>query len=255
MRISKMADTAHDPNPFRPYQAGTQPPYDAPDYGSTHKRHPQEDLVRLPHTITETTGPHFSAAQFPPIADLSVVNGKAALGERIIVHGQITDENGRPVPHTIVEIWQANASGRYHHPADQHDAPTDPNFHGEGRVYTDEDGWYRFTSIKPGAYPWRNHHNAWRPNHIHFSFFGSGFAQRLVTQMYFPGDPLLELDPVFLSVPDEAARNGLVCNLDMSVTEPEWALGYRWDVVLRGRAATPMEVTSSRRSTGTRPAR
>src|SRR5271169_4702878 len=243
MRISKMADTAHDPNQFRPYQAGTQPPYDAPDYGSTHKRHPQEDLVRLPHTITETTGPRFSAAQLPPITDLSAVNGKAALGERIIVHGRITDEDGRPVPHTIVEIWQANASGRYHHPADQHDAPTDPNFHGEGRVYTDGEGWYRFTSIKPGAYPWRNHHNAWRPNHIHFSFFGSGFA------------PLLELDPVFLSVPDKAARDRLVCKLDMTVTEPEWASGYRWDVVLRGRAATPVEVTSSRRSTGTRPAR
>ena len=227
--------------PFRDYQAGTQPPYDAPDYGSTHKRHPQEALVRLPHTITETSGPRFSAALFPPIADLSVVNGKAALGERIIVHGRITDEDGRPVPHTIVEIWQANAAGRYHHPADQHDAPTDPNFHGEGRVYTDDDGRYRFTSIKPGAYPWRNHNNAWRPNHIHFSFFGRGFAQRLVTQMYFPGDPLLDLDPVFLSVPDRAARDRLVCRLDMTVTEPEWALGYRWDVVLRGRAATPTE--------------
>jgi protocatechuate 3,4-dioxygenase beta subunit len=246
--------------PFRTYQAGTQPPYDEPPYGSTHKRHPQEGLVRLPHTVTEISGPRFTAAQLPPIADLSVVNGKAALGERIIVHGRITDEDDRPVPHTIVEIWQANASGRYHHPADQHDAPTDPNFHGEGRVYTDGEGWYRFTSIKPGAYPWRNHHNAWRPNHIHFSFFGAGFAQRLVTQMYFPGDPLLELDPVFLSVPDKAARDRLVCGLDMTVTEPEWALGYRWDVVLRGRAATPVEeapghVTSSRRSTGTPPAR
>ena len=178
--------------------------------------------------------------QFPPIADLSVVNGKAALGERIIVHGRITGEDGRPVPHTIVEIWQANAAGRYHHPADQHDAPKDPNFHGEGRVYTDGEGWYQFTSIKPGAYPWRNHHNAWRPTHIHFSFFGTGFAQRLVTQCI-SGDPLLELDPVFFSVPDKAARDRLVCKLDMTVTEPEWALGYRWDVVLRGRAATPLE--------------
>src|SRR6516165_9516864 len=189
--------------PFRAYQAGTQPPYDAPAYGSTHKRHPQVGLVRLLHTVTEISGPHFATAHFPPIADLSAVNGKAALGERIIVHGRITDE--------------------------------------DGRVYTDAEGWYRFTSIKPGAYPWRNHRNAWRPNHIHFSFFGSGFAQRLVTQMYFPGDPLLELDPVFLSVPDKAARDRLVCGLDMTVTEPEWALGYRWDVVLRGRAATPLE--------------
>src|SRR5215831_1506164 len=198
-----------EPVPFRPYAPGTQPAYDVPAYGSTRKRHPQETLVRLPHTTTETSGPRFNPAHFPP--------------------------------NTIVEIWQANASGRYQHPGDQHDAPIDPNFRGEGRVYTDDAGWYRFTSIKPGAYPWRNHHNAWRPNHIHFSFFGSGFAARLITQMYFPGDPLLALDPIFLSIPDEAARNRLVCALDMTVTEPEWALGYRFDVVLRGREATPME--------------
>ena len=234
-------NSARDPVPFRPYVPGTQPPYDAPAYGSTHKRHPVEDLVLLPHTVTETAGPSFSPAHFLPISDLSVVDGKSALGERIIVHGRITDEDGRPVPNTIVEIWQANASGRYRHPADQHDAPLDPNFRGEGRVFTDGDGWYRFTSIKPGAYPRRNHDNAWRPNHIHFSFFGAGFAQRLITQMYFPGDPLLELDPIFLSIPEEAARNRLICELDMSVTEPEWALGYRFDVVLRGRGATPME--------------
>jgi len=234
-------NSARDPVPFRPYVPGTQPPYDAPAYGSTHKRHPVEDLVLLPHTVTETAGPSFSPAHFLPISDLSVVDGKSALGERIIVHGRITDEDGRPVPNTIVEIWQANASGRYRHPADQHDAPLDPNFRGEGRVFTDGDGWYRFTSIKPGAYPWRNHDNAWRPNHIHFSFFGAGFAQRLITQMYFPGDPLFEFDPIFLSIPEEAARNRLICELDMSVTEPEWALGYRFDVVLRGRGATPME--------------
>jgi protocatechuate 3,4-dioxygenase beta subunit len=131
-----------------------------------------------------------------------------ALGERIIVHGQITDEDGRPIPHTIVEIWQANAAGRYQHPADQHDAPTDPNFRGEGRVFTDGEGWYRFTSIKPGAYPRLNHHNAWRPNHIHFSFFGSGFAQRLVTQMYFPGDPLLALDPILPSITERSGIGG-----------------------------------------------
>jgi protocatechuate 3,4-dioxygenase beta subunit len=230
-----------DAIPFRPYAPGTQPAYDVPTYGSTHKRHPQETLVRLAHTVTETTGPRFSNAHFPPIPDLSIVDGKSAIGERIIVHGRITDEDGRPVPRTIVEIWQANASGRYQHPGDEHDAPIDPNFRGEGRVYTDDEGWYRFTSIKPGAYPWRNHHNAWRPNHIHFSFFGSGFAARLITQMYFPDDPLLELDPIFLSIPDEAARNRLVCTLDMRVTEPEWALGYRFDVVLRGHEATPME--------------
>ena len=234
-------EATHDPAPFRPYQPGTQPAYDVPAYGSTRKRHPQESLVPLPHTITETSGPNLTAAQFPPIPDLSVVGGKAALGERIIVHGRIADEDGRPVPHTIVEIWQANAAGRYHHPADQHDAPLDPNFRGEGRVFTDGDGWYRFVSIKPGAYPWLNHHNAWRPNHIHFSFFGSGFAARLITQMYFPGDPLLALDPIFLAIPDEAARNRLICQFDITATKPEWALGYRFDVVLRGRAATPME--------------
>jgi protocatechuate 3,4-dioxygenase, beta subunit len=234
-------ENVRDSAPFRRYGPGTQPAYDVPTYGSTHKRHPQEGLVQLPHTITEVSGPHFNTAQFPPISDLSVVNGKPALGERIIVHGRITDEDGRPIPRTIVEIWQANASGRYQHPADQHDAPLDPNFRGEGRVFTGDDGWYQFTSIKPGAYPWRNHRNAWRPNHIHFSFFGSGFAARLITQMYFPGDPLLELDPIFQSIPDEAARRRLVCAFDIAVTQPEWALGYRFDVVLRGRESTPME--------------
>jgi protocatechuate 3,4-dioxygenase, beta subunit len=227
--------------PFRPYAPGTQPPYDAPAYGSTHKRHPQEALVHLPHTITEIAGPGFAAAQFPPMPDLSMVDGKAALGERIIVHGRITDEDGRPIPHTIVEIWQANASGRYQHPADQHDAPTDPNFRGEGRVYTDADGWYRFTSIKPGAYPWRNHPNAWRPAHIHLSLFGPSFLSRLVTQLYFPGDPLFAFDPIFNSIPDPAARARLVARFDLEATQAEWALGYVFDIVLRGPAATPME--------------
>ena len=234
-----MVETVRDPVPFRPYAPGTQPPYDAAAYGSTHKRHPQENLVRLPHTITEISGPRFAPAQFPPIPDLSVVNGKAALGERIIVHGRITDEDGRPIPHTIVEIWQANAAGRYQHPADQHDAPTDPNFRGEGRVYTDENGWYRFTSIKPGAYPWRNHENAWRPAHIHFSVFGPALGSRLVTQMYFPGDPLIPLDPVLGSIPDRRGRARLIAAFDLDTTRPEWALGYRWDIVLRGRLATP----------------
>src|SRR5208282_3250141 len=155
-------------------------------------------------------GPSFSPARFPPLADLTMTTGKPALGERIIVVGTITDESGRPVPHTMIEIWQCNASGRYTHPGDQHDAPLDPNFHGAGRVFTGADGWYQFTSIKPGSYPWRNHHNAWRPNHIHYSLFGTGFGQRLITQMYFPGDPLLALDPIYLSVPDPAARKRLV---------------------------------------------
>ena len=230
-----------DPLPFRPYAPGTQPPYDATAYGSTHKRHPQESLVRMPHTITETAGPRFSTAHFAPIPDLSIVDGKTALGERIIVRGRITDEDGRPVPRTIVEIWQANASGRYQHPADQHDAAIDPNFRGEGRVYTDDEGWYRFTSVKPSAYPWRNHDNAWRPAHIHFSLFGPAFVTRLITQMYFPGDPLFAYDPIMQSVPDEKARQRMISKFDLASTKPEWALGYRFDIVLRGREAIPFE--------------
>ena len=226
---------------FRPYTPGTQPPYDAPGYGSTHARRPLQKLVRFAHTVTETTGPRFLPEQFPPLPDLSVVHGKPALGERIVVAGTVMDEDGRPVPNTIIEIWQANAAGRYQHPGDQHDAPLDPNFRGAGRVFADGEGRYRFVTVKPGAYPWRNHPNAWRPNHIHFSLFGPGFATRLITQMYFPGDPLLPLDPVFNSVPDPSARERLIAQFDLGLTEPEWALGYRFDFVLRGREATPTE--------------
>jgi protocatechuate 3,4-dioxygenase beta subunit len=236
-----MSDNPYDPVPFRPYVPGTQPSNDTQTYRSTHKRHPTQALVKLPHTITEVRGPQFDPAKFGSIPDLSKVNGQGALGERIIVHGTITDEDGRPVPNTIVEIWQANASGRYQHPADQHDAPEDPNFIGKGRVHTDENGYYKFISIKPGSYPWENHYNAWRPNHIHYSYFGPGFASRLITQMYFPGDPLLELDPIYKCIADEDARKRLVSKFDISITEPNWALGYRFDVVLRGRGATPME--------------
>ncbi len=231
------ADTAA----FRPLQAGTQPPNDSPDYGSTHLRHPTRPALRIPHSITETTGPQLNPGHFPPMPDLSRVGGKPAQGERIIVRGRVVDEDNRPIPNTIIEIWQANAAGRYDHPGDTHDAPLDPNFHGEGRVFTDADGWYQFTTIKPGAYPWGNHHNAWRPNHIHYSLFGNGFGQRLITQMYFPGDPLLPLDPIFLATPDAAARNRLIAAFDLEITQPAFALGYRFDFVLRGREATPME--------------
>jgi protocatechuate 3,4-dioxygenase, beta subunit len=234
-------DPMADPTPYRPLTPDTQPPYDAPAYRGTIKRHPKQKLHPLPHTITETTGPHFSAAHFPPLADLTMATGKPAIGERIIVAGTITDEDGRPVPNTMVEIWQANATGRYDHPADQHDAPLDPNFHGDGRVFTDDNGHYRFLTIRPGAYPWPNHRNAWRPNHIHFSYFGPAFATRLVTQMYFPGDPLLAFDAIFHAVPDEQARDRLIAAFDLDITQPDYALGYRFDVVLRGRAATPME--------------
>ena len=236
-----MKDSPHDPVPFRPYVPGTQPEYDTPAYLSTHKRHPKQALVRVPHTVTEVSGPRFSPSRFPAYIDISKVDGHEAMGERIIVEGTVTDEDGRPVPGTIIEIWQANAAGRYHHERDQHDAPLDPHFRGVGRVFTDGEGRYRFTTIKPGAYPWRNHHNAWRPNHIHYSLFGPGFATRLVTQMYFPGDPLLPLDPVFNSVPNAAARDRLIARFDLDVTQPEYALGYRFDFVLRGRGATPFE--------------
>jgi protocatechuate 3,4-dioxygenase beta subunit len=236
-----MTTTPHDPVPFRPYVAGTQPAYDSRSYLSTHKRHPQQPFARLPHTITEVNGPHFSPARFPACIDLTKSDGHEAVGERIIVEGRVLDEDGRPVAETMIEIWQANAAGRYNHERDQHDAPLDRHFHGIGRVFTDRDGRYRYTTIKPGAYPWRNHPNAWRPNHIHYSLFGPGFASRLVTQMYFPGDPLLPLDPVFNSVPDEAARDRLIARFDLAVTQPEYALGYRFDVVLRGRGETPFE--------------
>lgn len=230
-----------DPQPFRRHAPGTQPPYDAGAYRSTGLRHPNHALQALPQTITETSGPRFSSDRFQAIADLSVVDGKPALGERIIVSGTITDEEGRPVPGTMVEIWQANCAGRYQHPGDTHDAPIDANFRGAGRVFTDAEGGYRFVTIKPGAYPWANHANAWRPNHIHFSFFGPAFATRLITQMYFQGDPLLAIDPVFQTVPDAAARDRLVARLNFDIGQENWALGYRFDVVLRGRDATPME--------------
>jgi protocatechuate 3,4-dioxygenase beta subunit len=227
--------------PFRPIVAGSQPSNDTPAYGSTRLRHPTQPPLRIPQTVTEITAPNFSPVHFPQMADLSMRYGQQAQGERIIVRGRVVDENDHPIPHTMIEIWQANAAGRYDHPGDQHDAPLDPNFHGDGRVFSDADGWYQFTTIKPGAYPWRNHQNAWRPNHIHYSLFGNGFAQRLITQMYFPGDPLLAFDPVFLSVPAEAARQLMVAKFDINITSPEWALGYRFDFVLRGRSATPME--------------
>jgi protocatechuate 3,4-dioxygenase beta subunit len=236
-----MTGQPHDLVPFRPYVRGTQPEYDNPSYLSTRNRHPERPLVALPHTVTEITGPRFSPKLFPACVDLAMLDGSEAMGERIIVEGVVVDEDRRPVPATMIEIWQANAAGRYAHSSDRHDAPLDPHFRGAGRIFTDADGRYRFTTIKPGAYPWRNHHNAWRPNHIHYSLFGSGFATRLVTQMYFPGDPLLALDPVFNSVPDAAARDRLIARFELSVTQPEYALGYRFDVILRGSGATPFE--------------
>ena len=227
---------------YRRPTAGTQPDYLFPRYTSTVKRAPMQPLVMLPQTETELTGPVFGYGEVKRgDNDLTRQHAGDPIGERIIVSGRVLDENARPVPNTLVEIWQANSAGRYPHRVDQHDAPTDPNFTGCGRVLTDKQGRYRFVTIRPGEYPWRNHYNAWRPAHIHFSLFGQAFVQRLVTQMYFPGDPLLDDDPMYNCVPDERARQRLISTLDWETTIPEFALGYRFDVVLRGPQETPME--------------
>ena len=213
-----------------------------PEYRSTALRHPAQPLVAIPQTLSEITGPVHGYGPVGPLdGDLTRQRDGAPAGERIVVAGRVLDEDERPVPETLVEIWQANAAGRYAHAADTHDAPLDPNFGGAGRVLTDAGGRFRFTTIRPGAYPWANHDNAWRPAHVHFSVFGHSFLTRLMTQMYFPGDPLLALDPIFNAVPDADGRGRLVAALDLDVTEPGRALGYRFDIVLRGRDATPLE--------------
>ena len=220
---------------------GVNPPLDYPDYRSSVTRAPRRPLVVAPHTISELTGPVFGHR---PVADgdhdLTAQHAAPPVGERIIVHGRVLDGSGRPLPRTLVEVWQANAGGRYRHDSDDGIAPLDPNFAGGGRTITDDEGRYRFVTIKPGPYPWKNHHNAWRPAHIHFSLFGPAFVTRLITQMYFPGDPLFPFDPIFSSVP-EAARPRLISAFDLDAGIPEDSLAYRWDIVLRGPAATPTE--------------
>jgi protocatechuate 3,4-dioxygenase beta subunit len=226
---------------YRKYAEGTQPPHLHPAYVSSIKRAPTQTFIPLQHTLSEISGPVFSQnIALPNGFDLTRQHTGAPLGERIAVSGRVLDEDGRPARRTLIEIWQANSSGRYLHKKDQHDAPLDPNFSGVGQTFTDEDGRYRFVTIRPGAYPWGNHPNAWRPQHIHFSVFGPAFATRLVTQMYFPGDPLLEFDPIFNSVA-EAARRRLISAFDLATTTPEISLGFRFDLILRGREATPME--------------
>ena len=221
---------------------GVHPPLDSPGYRSTALRAPHQPLVLIPQRLTEITGPLLGPERVTAAdADLTRQHAGEPLGERIIVTGRVLDSDGRPIPDTLLEVWQANAAGRYQHKVDQHPAPLDPNFSGVGRCVTDSAGRYRFMTIKPGSYPWGNHHNAWRPAHIHFSVFGHSFVSRLVTQMYFPGDPLFEFDPIFNSVPDETARMRMVSSFDVGNTKPEWALCYRFDIVLRGREATPME--------------
>jgi len=225
----------------RPYFK-TQPDYYYPPYRSTVKRSPTKPLVLLPQTLTELTGPVFGTDDVNPgDSDLTNQHKGQPLGERIVVSGRLLDENSKPIANALIEMWQCNASGRYRHVVDDHDAPLDPNFTGWGRVLTDAQGNYRFLTIKPGAYPWRNHYNAWRPAHLHFSLFGLGLAQRLVTQMYFPGDPLLAYDPMYNSVPDEKARARLISQFDWERTIPDIALAFRFDIVLRGREDTPLE--------------
>jgi len=231
------------PLTLQPYRRPVcvHPPNDLPGYRATALRHPQLPLVVIPQTLSEITGPVYGYGRIGPYDnDLTRQHPSEPLGERIIVEGRVLDEDGRAVPETLVEIWQANAAGRYAHAEDRHNAPLDPNFSGAGRMLTDVTGGFRFVTIKPGAYPWRNHDNAWRPAHIHFSVFGQSFLTRLVTQMYFPGDPLLPLDPILNGVPSERARERLIAAFELGVTRPEFALGYRFDIVLRGRDATPM---------------
>jgi protocatechuate 3,4-dioxygenase beta subunit len=221
---------------------GVHPPLASPEYRSTILRAPSRPLVLLPHRLTEVTGPLLGEERIGPAdADLTRQHDGEAQGQRIIVHGRVLDSAGHPVPHTLVEVWQANAAGRYRHARDTWPAPLDPHFTGGGRTLTDAGGYYRFTTVKPGIYPWGNHHNAWRPAHIHFSLFGRAFTQRLVTQMYFPDDPMFRYDPIFNSIPDERARQRLVSRFDLDATQPDWALAFAFDIVLRGPRATPTE--------------
>jgi protocatechuate 3,4-dioxygenase beta subunit len=229
---------------FNRLDRSVQPPYRQPPYAATAKRAPLRPLVMRPQTLTELTGPVYGFDTIQPLDDDLTRNAAALgepLGERIIIAGRVLDDGGRPVRQALIEVWQANAAGRYRHQSDQHPAPLDPNFGGAGRVLTNERGEYRFTTIRPGAYPWRNHPNAWRPSHVHFSVSGANFLQRLVTQMYFPGDPLLPLDPIYNGIPDERARARLIARFDLEATQPEWALGYQFDIVVCGQRGTPFE--------------
>jgi protocatechuate 3,4-dioxygenase, beta subunit len=226
---------------YRPPPDGTHPPLRHDEYRSTALRAPAQAPVVLPHRLTEVTGPLLTGEIGPSDHDLTAQHTGEPIGQRIVVFGRVLDSDDRPIPDTLVEVWQANAAGRYAHARDNWPAPLDPHFTGGGRVLTDALGNYSFTTVKPGAYPWGNHPNAWRPPHIHFSLFGRAFTQRLVTQMYFPDDPLLAQDPIFNSVPDPAARQRMVSTFDLAATRADWALAYRFDIVLRGRGQTPLE--------------
>ncbi len=237
-----MTDPADTPTSYVREPDGIHPPLDSPDYRSSALRHPKQPLLYLPQDVTEITGPQLGPDRVADgDHDLTRQHEGEPIGERIILGGRVMDSDGRPLPGTLVEIWQANAAGRYRHRRDSWDAPLDPNFSGAGRCLTDERGRFHFLTIKPGAYPWGNHYNAWRPAHIHFSLLGRAFTQRLVTQMYFPNDPLFEYDPIFRSVRDPAARERMIARFSIADTHPSWALAYEWDIVLRGPGATPFE--------------
>ena len=221
---------------------GTQPRLDFPPYRSSLLRYPTKALQHADPEGCELVAPVFGHSDVDPIeTDLTIQDGGQPIGERMTLHGRLLDGDGHPVRRQLLEIWQANAAGRYVHKGDQHLAPIDPHFTGVGRCLTDQEGRYTFTTIKPGPYPWRNHHNAWRPAHIHFSLFGTDFTQRMITQMYFPGDPLFALDPIYQSITDQKARDRLVATYDHDLSSHEWSMGYRWDIVLTGRHATPMQ--------------
>jgi protocatechuate 3,4-dioxygenase, beta subunit len=213
-----------------------------PAYESTRLRAPSQPFVILPERLSDLAAPVYGWWRVNEHDnDLTRQSAQEPQGQRIIVSGRLVDEDERPIPGALIELWQANAAGRYRHAIDNHPAPLDPHFAGAGRTITDPDGRYTFTTIRPGAYPWRNHENAWRPAHIHFSVFGRNFRNRLVTQMYFPGDPMFPYDPILQSIPDANARDRLVSRYDLSLTKPEWALGYAFDIVVRGPHATPFE--------------
>jgi protocatechuate 3,4-dioxygenase beta subunit len=236
--MSGVSEASDTPTSYRRDRRSVDPPLDWPEYRSTRLRHPKQPLVHLPHTITEITGPRSFGEQDN---DLTRQHEGMPLGERIVISGIVSDTEGKPLRDTLIEIWQANSAGRYRHRADRWPAPLDPNFSGAGRCVTDSEGRYSFTTIKPGPYPWGNHDNAWRPAHVHFSLLGRAFAQRLVTQMYFPGDPLFPYDPIFNAVRDEDARERMIARFEIDASVPNWATAYTFDIALRGPEATPFE--------------
>lgn len=229
---------------YLPRDRTVHPPSFHPAYKTTVLRSPRKPLLSLQQSFSELTGPVFGHDMLGPLDNDLILNYRKdqdPIGQRIVVHGRVLDQNGRGLPGVLVEVWQANAGGRYRHKNDNYVAALDPNFGGCGRCITDENGWYKFRTIKPGPYPWRNRIDDWRPAHIHFSIFGHSLTQRLITQLYFEGDPLLKIDPIYLTIPDAEARERLVAKLDWSAGVPLDTRGWRFDIVLRGRRQTPFE--------------